>query len=105
MGIRRSSLLLCLSISLFLGCRDWKAEVSSDTKWSGSFGNSTVDGSGNQTVDLPDDEIVCVVVQKETEAGFLKVKIINDSANPFASDGEEASTSAQFGVVSVCSKK
>jgi hypothetical protein len=98
-------LLLFISIITICSCGpDWKAEVKSDTSWSGSFGNSTVDGSGNQTVNLPNDEIVCCVVQKDTEAGYLEVKIVDKGGSLFATDGEKAKTTADYGVVSVCSE-
>ncbi|GJQ22187.1 MAG: hypothetical protein HBSIN02_25420 [Bacteroidia bacterium] len=91
---------------VFVGCSDdWKAKVESDTSWSGSFSGRTVDGTGNQTVDLDDDEVVCCVVQKQTERGRLKVSIVNEGSNPFASDGESKETTAAYGVVSVCNKK
>lgn len=86
-------------------CTDLKAKVESDTSWSGSFGDRTVDGSGNQTIDLPDDEPQCCVAQKNTTGGKLKITIINDTANPLATKELNSSeTYAQYGVVSVCSK-
>lgn len=104
--MRSFSLLIVLVGLLFGGCSDdWKAKVESDTSWSGSFSGRTVDGSGNQTIDLDDDEVVCCVVQKQTERGRLKVSIVNEGSSPFASDGESKETTAAYGVVSVCNKK
>lgn len=89
------------------GCAvDYKAEVKSSTSWSGAFGNSTVDGSGDRTVDIPDDYPQCVVVQKETSVGSLSVRVVAEGGGIFApSDSDWATTTAQYGVVSACSEK
>lgn len=104
----RVMIKLCVFIlTVFLiGCSDhWKAKVESNTSWSGSFNGTTVDGHGNQTVDLGNDDIVCCVVQKQTTGGRLKVSIVNESNNPLGSgDGESKETTAQYGVVSVCNE-
>jgi hypothetical protein len=105
--IMRKSILLMLVLVLVqvMGCsNDWKAKVESSTEWSGSFSGRTVDGRGNQTVDLDDDDLVCCSVQKQTESGFLKVSVINEGSNPLASDGESKETNAAYGIVTVCSK-
>jgi len=95
------TLLVFLSF-IIISCTDYKAKVESNTSWSGAFGNRTVDGSGNQTVDLDDDEIQCCVVQKQTTTGRLKVTIVDEGF--LGADGESAETTAEYGVVSVCSK-
>lgn len=83
----RDLIFAVFSCVFFAGCADdWVAEVNSNTSWSGAFGNSTVDGSGSRTVDLPDDEIVCCVVQKQSEHGSLSVSIKNQNNSIFASD-------------------
>lgn len=98
--------LLILIALIFAGCAEkdesphWVAEVTSTTSWSGAFGNRSVDGRGNDTVDLGEDEIVCCVVQKITEGGSLRVAIRNTTNNRIS---EEATTTAAYGVVSVCS--
>jgi hypothetical protein len=104
--MKRSILsIACFLFLFFVGCStDWKAKVESNTSWSGSFSGRTVDGSGSQTIDLDDDEIVCCSVQKETEQGFLKVTVINDGSNFLIGDGESKETTAAYGVVTVCSK-
>jgi len=102
--MRTTFFLLALSTLILAGCTDWKAKVESNTRWSGSFSGRTVDGNGNKTIDLDDDDVQCCVVQKETEQGFLKVSIVNEGSNPFASDGESKETTAAYGVVSVCNK-
>ncbi len=83
-------------------CTDYKAKVESDTGWSGAFSGTTVDGSGNQTVDLDDDDPQCCVVQKDTENGRLRVTIVNEGF--LGTNGESKETTATYGVVSVCSK-
>lgn len=71
------------------------ADVSSSTSWSGSFNGRTVSGTGDMKVDMGiAGSAKCAVVQKETRNGFLTVSI---------SGGESKTTTAEFGVVSVCS--
>lgn len=99
--------LLCL-FTAAVACNkiNYKAEVESDTSWSGSFGNRSVDGSGNQIVELPNDDVVCIVVQKNTAGGYLRARIIDDShgfLNP-AYDSKWVETTAEFGVVDVCNQ-
>ncbi|MBT4851326.1 MAG: hypothetical protein HON37_04565 [Candidatus Marinimicrobia bacterium] len=95
-------LYLIFLILVFLGCTDYKAEIESDTSWSGSFGNRTVDGSGDKTIDIPDDNIVCCVAQKSTTGGFLKIRIVDDGAILFGTKTDWVKTTAEYGVVSVC---
>lgn len=96
-----SSLLLCGALLLgSTGCDAFKtrAIVSSNTSWSGSFDGRTIDGQGNQTIDLGGGGSTggpskCAVVQKQTREGTLTVRI---------EPGDEQTTTAAFGVVSVC---
>lgn len=99
----RGAIILLLLVLFVLGCDDddeprrlldLKAEVESNTSWSRFFENRTVDGSGNQTVDLPDVDIACCTVQKQTEEGRLKVSVVPG--------GESAESTAAYGVVTVC---
>ena len=91
-------------VLILAGCADrWKADVESNTTWSGDFSGRTVDGYGNQRVDLGNDA-ECCVVQKKTSQGFLKVSLVNTSGNPFAANGESKETTASYGVVSVCNR-
>ena len=105
MPYRIAVILLAVSLTS-LGCGvDYKAEVQSDTEWSGAFGNRTVDGSGSTTVDLPDDHPQCCVVQKQTEHGYLKVRVVGEGGwlvGP--GDSDWAVTYAEYGVVSICSE-
>ncbi len=96
-------ILLCMVV--LVSCSvDYEAEVQSDTSWSGSFGNRSVDGSGNRTIDLPDEHPQCCVVQKDTEAGFLRVRITAEGGGIFGPDDTGwVETTAAYGIVSVCS--
>jgi len=90
-----------LIIAFLTGCSsDFRAEVKSDTAWSGSFDGVTVSGYKNQDVKLEaKDGIAVAVVQKSTERGSLTVTIRNDSF--LGSDGDSKTTTAPYGVVSV----
>lgn len=90
-GLYLMAVVLCAGCSLF----KTEADVESNTSWSGSFDGRTVDGSGNQTVKMDGGSGPhCAVVQKKTRTGSLKVSI---------SHGESKTTTAEFGLVSVCS--
>jgi len=93
---RPCALLLLLVASLTAtSCNLFKtqAHIESDTSWSGSFDGRTIDGRGSRTIDLGGGTgAKCAVVQKQTREGFLTLKI----------DDEERTTTAAFGVVSVC---
>lgn len=93
---RAIALLAILVLTALPACSlfNTDAHVESDTSWSGSFNGRTVDGSGNQLVKMGGGTgTKCASVQKQTRAGFLTVKI---------GGGEEKTTTAAFGVVTVC---
>jgi hypothetical protein len=103
--------LSIISIALLLllgGCSiDYKCQIRSNTSWSGAFDDRTVDGTGSTIIDIGDDPPVCCVVQKETENGYLEAEIISSGGwlcNP-AEDGDKSRTTADYGLVSVCSGK
>lgn len=104
---RFALLLMCLLVSTSgTACsRDWKVKVESNTSWSGAFGNRTVDGTGNRTIDIPDDPPECVVVQKDTEQGFLSIETFTEGNGIFAPEkrNSNVTTTAAFGLVSDCS--
>jgi hypothetical protein len=104
--MKKVFLVMLFSFScLFVACTDYKAKIESDTSWSGAFGNSTVDGTGSRSIDLPDDGIQCCTVQKQNKKGRLKITIINDTSNPLLStELNSAETTAEYGVVSACTK-
>ena len=79
-----------------------QVHIISDGSWSGSIGDlggqSTYDGSGEDTIDLGDAEsVVSAAIQKQTgDSSELKVEIIKDGKVI-----KEGSTTAEYGVVSV----
>lgn len=85
------------------GCAgDWEAEVDSDTAWSGSFDGRTVDGRSDDTINLGKDDIICVVVQKQTRSGSLRVRLRRSWIMGPDDETDWKSTTAEFGVVTVC---
>ena len=98
-------LLFFLIIIVILGCSiDYKVKVSSNTSWSGYFDNRTVEGYGNKTVNVSDEGTVCATAQKETEEGYLKLKMVEYRKGLFSGETtvDKAETTAAYGVVSVC---
>jgi len=78
-----------------------------------SYGTASFDGSGSTTVDIYDDDIVCVVVQKETTYGYVTVELwdhFEQEGGIFGGERDEynlassATTRADYGVVSVCNR-
>ncbi len=100
-------IVLILLLAYIVSCSvDYRAEVESNTSWSGAFGNKTVDGSGNNTIDLKDEHPVCCCVQKETKEGYLRVRIAADGGGIFGTDDSDwVETTAEYGVVTVCSEE
>jgi hypothetical protein len=93
-----------LLLLFLIGCGgSTVCKVESDTSWSGSFGDATVSESGNSEVDLPDDDIVCCVAQKQTTGGFLKITVVEEGWLG-SSDKGSAETSAAYGVVMACNE-
>ncbi len=100
-------LIIIIIALLSLGCeKDYYAQVTSDTSWSGSFADRTVDGKGDKRVDIPDDPPQCVVVQKDTEHGKLSVTIFAKSRWFLGSDYSSGTitTTAAYGIVLACSE-
>jgi hypothetical protein len=81
MSFERVPVTIGLVIVLFIcSCSsDYQAEVESDTSWSGDFAGIRVDGSGNQSFDIPDEGYQCCVVQKNTPGGYLKLRVYDAS--------------------------
>jgi hypothetical protein len=80
--------------------------VTYNGKWSGSLGSvsssSSYDGAGSQTIKVPNDGsylfIVSAVIQKhDSGSGTLRIDIVSPTGTVL----QTASTSAEYGVVSV----
>lgn len=98
------SLIIGVILLALAGCHaDIYAEVQSNTSWSGAFGDRTVDGTGNAKVDLPDEPPQCVVVQKETTQGTLRVRVVASGGVISPGGSGWVETTAAYGVVSACS--
>jgi len=73
--------------------------IESDTEWSGSIGglggSRTVSGSGSASFTIH-SSIVSACIQKQTEWGYLTVKILKNGQLV-----EQQSTTAPYGVVTV----
>ena len=112
---RLAGLLLVAAVA---GCagepeHDYYIEIQSDTSWFGSDGNASFDGGDSRTINIADDEIVCVVVQKDTEGGYLRVELwdhLTQDGGIFGGERDErnlagsAQTTAAYGVVSTCNR-
>jgi len=96
-------LTLCVLgvILLAAACdKDYKAEVQSDTSWSGSFGGKSLDGRNDQVIDIPDDGYQCCIVQKNTEDGYLRLRVYDESSGTPTNVWEE--TTDVYGHVKWC---
>lgn len=117
MSSRQTYLRTCLFVAVLLtvGCgKDWKLEIESNTSWSGTYGavsgsglsEGDVQGSGNRSFDLPDDDSVCSAFT-QTGNGYLKVKIKDDGGglfHMFAEDERSAETNVNGGFAGVCTE-
>lgn len=89
-------LLFILALALiFTGCQKY-VHIESNTSWSGAINDASVDGSGNRDIDINNSS--CAVFQKETKEGYLTITV----KGGMFFDGDNATTTAQYGVVSVC---
>ena len=115
-AIQRVTLVLAAGILVFLtGCGpDWKAEIESDTDWYIQYGGasgtqwtfSTQQGSGNKTVNLPDDDRVCIRVQ-QTGGGYVRVELKDEGGGPFgifSSRERDAEVNVSGGSMEMCSE-
>ena len=102
----RVILLLCAGL-LATGCSaDYKVEIESNTAWSGAFGGKVVNGSGNLTIDLPDDGLQCILLQKNTIPGYIRMRVydVNDSSTATNGAGDWVETNTPYGAVQTCVK-
>ncbi|MBI5022086.1 MAG: hypothetical protein HZB59_11680 [Ignavibacteriales bacterium] len=105
--------IVVFSAIVLAGCsHKWKAEISSNTSWHGQFGTGsknsgssrTVDGSGNQTINVSDDVKAWCFVQKQTSGGYLKVRLKDEGGGLFgiaAGETREAETNSPYGSVTL----
>jgi len=103
-------LLLVISIAAIWGYSWWITspashtatfyiEIESNTSWMGSIGGDgssrSIDGSGSDTWKMTGYTIVSAVIQKETDYGYLTVRILEDGKVV-----DSQTTTAPYGVVS-----
>ena len=93
---RSSVFLLVLALALPLGCaKRHRISIQSDTCWDGIIDNQSnahIDGCGDSSYRVA-GEMHCVVVQKQTDVGVLRVRI---------DEGLWVETSEPRGLVQVC---
>ena len=89
-----------IAVMIMAGCGGPEAEIQSDTSWTGSFGDRRVDASGNGTVVIGGPPPYCAIVQKRTEEGVLRVRVVSD--DPTGPSTDWAETTLPFGVVTAC---
>jgi hypothetical protein len=87
---------------LVTACGERVMVVESDTSWSGSIGNSSRDGYGDQILKMSGSGTWCWSIQKQTRGGYLKAYSRTPSITGTEKSGE-AETNAQFGIVTGCS--
>src|SRR4051812_7026771 len=99
-----------LIVALALGsaaCQSRTLEIESNTQWSGSIGGNgseTIQGSGNRSIDIgTEGGSYCWAIQKQTRTGSLRVYVKAHTITGTDNQGD-ASTSADFGVVSGCAE-
>lgn len=93
---------LVLITCLVTACGERVMVVESDTSWSGSIGNSSRDGFGNEIFPISGSGTWCWAIQKKTRGGYLKAYSRTPSIAGTEKSGE-AETNAQFGIVTGCS--
>ncbi len=101
-----SSFLLIGMIPISYAANSASLTVKSNTDWNavildGNQASYSFDGFGNDSFDIPCGKIniISVVLQKQTDYGFIAIQLIQNEKVL-----NQASTSAQYGVVSVASE-
>lgn len=89
--------IVLILLVILSGCGN-ELIIESNTSWDGVVNGRSVEGGGNKVYDM--DEGTCAVIQKDTERGYLNVKV---KGGIFNSILEEKKTTASYGVCSVCS--
>lgn len=108
-------MLLIGIAAITAGCgTNWKAEIDSNTSWymlyggasGNTFASSELSGSGSRTVDMPDDDRVCLVLQ-QNGSGYVNVTLRDTGGGLFhilAEDERTVSTNVNGGIVDMCSE-
>ncbi len=79
---------------------DIVAVINSNSNWSGYFLNRTVDGKGDQIVELGNVKIISIIIQKQDAyRGELSGYILDRANNKKLS--ETVSTTADYGVITL----
>lgn len=113
---RTASILFVAAAFCLTGCPlehdiEYVAEIQSDTYWKAQVNGESIDGFGNEFLQIPrrgaDYQLpVCVTVRKQSNAGYLRVRVAADGVSVLGSrDGDWVFTSADSGWVTACSKE
>lgn len=101
----KSFIIITAACLLLIGCsKDYKVEITSDTDWYGQVSGRSVEGPGNQTIDMDDNKGECALLVKKTDAGKLSAKIIWDGGwfiNP-SGETKSVSTMEPNGSIEIC---
>lgn len=98
----------CITLVALCGCvgdSNRTLIIESNTTWSGSLGagtsSTTIQRSGNYTLNIGSGMTYCWVLQKETQQGSLRAYVTTGSITSSERQGDQTTT-ASFGVISGC---
>ena len=99
--MKRIYLIGLLATVLLAGC-GYRAEVESNTYWSGTFAGKYVEGYGDHTISMhPYDDRFCIEAGKDSFNGYLKITIYEDDLfGMFFGISDE--TAAPYGEIYIC---
>ncbi|MCF8261538.1 MAG: hypothetical protein K9J12_12245 [Melioribacteraceae bacterium] len=97
-------ILIVVAIGVTACGPDFQVIIESDTEWIASYNGINIEGEGNKTIDIPDDQSICVKCEKTTKSGFVELKLMDLSSDLFSSDVQIQSnrTTEEFGQAVVC---
>lgn len=111
--MRRVRLFHVILVSTALasaGCsKDWKLKLESNTSWSGSYGtgssgsfsSGTIQGTGNRTFDVGDDDGVCAGFN-QVGPGYLKLTLEKEGSLFSPGEKKSAISNVNGGFAGVC---